>query len=179
MPESLICALLAEDINKGKGVPLVDSDPFAAAQQRVKLEQSTKEVSPMGILMTVFGYKGTVTESVQKFKDEGVPKVEKYVKELLNGKDFAGGSTPDIVDINIITLLERLVMIEGTAMNDLFEFLDLKKNAPTIYAYVHRFRALPQVQGHVLNHEYYKKYIPAWLKLEAGQRQPLLVAFVK
>ena len=75
---------------------------------------------------------------------EGLPLIEEWYKKNLNGADFlSGGSQPMMIDVTTFSLVERMVMLENSPWSNGFELMDVKKNAPTVYAYVHRFRAHP------------------------------------
>jgi hypothetical protein len=83
-------------------------------------------------------------ESIQKYKNEVLPKLEEWVKTRTNsGAYFLSGTEhPDIIDICLFPHLEKVVAFEGTSWSFVFDKLNVKVDAPNLYAYVHKFRSL-------------------------------------
>jgi hypothetical protein len=45
-----------------------------------------------------------------------------------------------MADIDVFPLVERIILLENTAMGNVFYGLNVKDHAPTIYKYVQGFR---------------------------------------
>ena len=111
-----------------------------------------------GFMMSLITYRGEPDEKVDKLRDEDIPKMEAYFKEVLEGgKKYAGGDQPDMVDCFIYPFPSRLVLLENTVYHKLFEYLKIKENGPTFYAYIHRIREHELLKDVVAKHEFFNK----------------------
>lgn len=119
--------------------------------------------------------RGTNEEEVAKYRDEGLPKIEAWVVERTkNGAHFLSGTDhPDIVDIFLFPLLERVVLFEDTVWDDIFKKVNFKETAPTTYAYVHKAREYELFKPHVISTSIYAKYLIQVRELAPGVYNPL------
>lgn len=69
---------------------------------------------------------------------------------------------PMMIDIHCYPMVERMVMLEDSRWYLAFDYLDIKKIAPSLYAYVHRFRAHPRMKPHVIRAENYSRQMEIW-----------------
>jgi len=100
------------------------------------------------------------------------------VKKHLNGNDFFGGKEPDMVDVFVYPLVSRLVFLGGSPFNDLFEFLKIAENAPTLITYSKRIRAHPVISQAITEQRFQDRYFEALSKHTKDQRLPLGVVHV-
>src|SRR4051794_27139307 len=97
-----------------------------------------------------------------------------------DSKWLASTENPSIVDIHIFPILERVVLLEGTPMNDFFDRLDVKNKLPTIYEYVNRFREIPEFKDRgIVKKEAYIKYWNDFFALPDGERPVLQVSYLE
>jgi hypothetical protein len=76
---------------------------------------------------------------------ETFEKLEEFVIFNLKGSDYlSGNQQPMMIDYHSYPMLERIVLLENSPWHYAFEHFDIKNKHPTLYAYVHRFRAHPR-----------------------------------
>ena len=133
-------------------------------QMRLEMLAFDKLFSPFwGPLMSRFQDQ----EKIDAFK-ANVPKMEEFFKKNLNGADYLSGSSePMMIDMHCYPMVERMVMLENSPWKKGFDGIGMK-DAPTICAYVHRFRANPKLAPHVITQEAYNKLLTKWDTLEPG-----------
>lgn len=83
-----------------------------------------------------------------------------------------------MIDVAAYPMVERMVMLENSPWSKGFELMEMK-NAPTVIAYVHRFRAYPMFAPHVIEQDHYNKLLAKWSTLEPGVKQQLANEFIK
>lgn len=89
-----------------------------------------------------------------------LPELEAWIVKKLNSSDYLSGtSEPMMIDFHVFPFIERLVILEGTVFDEAFKMLDLPKNCPKLYEYVHRFRKHPRMEPHVCPIEGVNKWL--------------------
>ena len=165
--ESRVHMELANELGKEEGLQLYDKDPFKAAIQRQKIEKYASSVP--GAVLSIMMYRGKITEKIDELRDVIVPKMENYLKDVLEGgKKFAGGDVPDMVDCFIYPFPSRVVLLEGSPMHEIFEHIKVKENAPTLYAYISRMRDHELFKPVVARPEAFHKFLKEVLAKEEG-----------
>ena len=154
--ESRIIQDFAHDYAKDQGEDLYDKDPVKAAKQRLAMEAFN------GFIMPFFGVMMSRGENEDAFKAL-VPIVEKYenwLKEHLGTGNFLlGYDHATMVDVQVFPALERLVLFENSPFHDIFERLNVKETAPTIYRYVHTFREIDQFKPFTIQLSAWTKFL--------------------
>ena len=116
-------------------------------------------------------------EKISAFK-EVIPDLEKFFQKNLQGSDYLSGSTePMMIDIHCYPMVERIVMLEHSPWSHGFEAIGMK-DAPTIIAYVERFKANPKFAPHAMTQDAYNKLLAKWDTLEPGVKQGLMPEFI-
>ena len=88
-------------------------------------------------------------------------KIEPFFVENTNGSGNFLTGTKDLmmIDIHCFPLVDRLVILEGSPWNHVFELLDLKNNAPAMCEYVQLFRKHQVMAPHVMDPECYFRHL--------------------
>ena len=98
-------------------------------------------------------------EKIEAFKAT-IPALEEYFVRNMKGADYLSGtSNPMMIDINCFGMLEKVVMLEGTSEASAYAAMQFQQLAPTIYAWVHRFRANKKFSAHCITLKAYEKKI--------------------
>ena len=82
-----------------------------------------------------------------------------------------------MIDIHCYTVVERAVMLEHSPWAHGFEAIGMK-DAPTMIAYVERFKKNPKFAPHAITQDAYNKVLAAWDKQEPGVKQALALEFI-
>lgn len=81
---------------------------------------------------------------------------------------------PNMLDIHVFPIVERIVLIEETAWETLEKQLNVKETAPTIYGYVHKFRVQTEFKDQCVLKRAYESYLANFKKLPQEQEKPPL-----
>ena len=181
MNESAILMNFASDYaKKGQGLPLwphevAGEEDSAACMATARLRLAQTKFDPLlGPYWAALGSRFQDEEKMDALRNH-LPKFEEWLTTNLNGNDFIHGANPGFVDIHCIVFFERLVIAEFTVNKFAFDSLDIKNNAPTMYAYVHRFRAHPHMKDNCIVIEHQDAQSRLQLAMPPGERKMLTI----
>lgn len=165
MRESDVIMSFAENLKEGGPLPLwpheLNKGDLAATmetcQHKLTIEEHKKVFNTEGKLYRLQMNRFEIEEDLHAVKEVFV-RSEAWFKEKLGDKPFLSGrDKPMMVDIHYFPFWERVVMMEGTCLQRAFDWFDVKNTMPTIYAWVHRFREVPEFADIVINMDIWKR----------------------
>lgn len=183
IPESDVVAEYARTFANGQGEKLYpgdgeeDSQKYEAEVQQQK-DLSAKFDSMMGAFWGAFLSRFKDEEKCQAYEQK-LPEFEKFIADILGGKETYLSQTdvPMQIDYNIYPFLAMLVLLENSPWSYAFERFKVKEVAPTIYAYVHRFRAGPRGSA-CTKQEQYNAWLQYWTDHSPDKKPMLSLDFI-
>ena len=148
MKESQVIMSFAENLKDDGPIPLWPHElkkgdvaaTMESCRQRLIVEEHKTMSDSKGKLYKLQMNKWENKEDLDEVKELFI-KYDAWFKEKIGDKPFLSGTDkPMMVDIQMFPLWERIVLWEGTCLQRVFDYLDLKNTLPTVYAWVHRFR---------------------------------------
>ena len=178
--ESAILMSFASDFaKKGQGLPLwphetAEKEDSAACMATARLRLAQTKFDPLlGPYWQAWASRFQDEEKMDALRKH-LSKFEEWLNTYLSG-DYIHGANPGFVDMYIYVIFERLVMAEFTVNKFAFDSLDIKKNAPGMYAYVHRFRAHPLMKDHCVVAEHLSAQSKLQNEMPPGEKKQLTI----